>query len=123
LTTTVFHALESLPDTEVNVEITGVPWHKHLIWRSSLKTRECRRIQVVSQVESYRPNRSLVAYPNPDRVRYVIKVTLFTGTLLQAQFWRLLMPPQQVVQHVVPGIEDVSGIVKHGKTQISLKES
>ena len=90
--------------------------------RLLLTTGERRRVEIVSEIETDRTNRRLVAYPHADSVRNITEIALRRGTLLQARLDVLLLPAQQIVKHVVTIRKNVAGIVKNREAQVFLKE-
>ncbi len=87
-----------------------------------LQTRERRRIQIVSEIEAHRADRSLVSHPHADGVRNVVVVALARGGLMQAELRVFLAPAQQVVEQVMSIGKYVSGIVEDGKADVVLEE-
>src|SRR5690349_5414664 len=85
-------------------------------------TRECGRIQIVSEIEAHRPHRCLITHPYPDGVRDVAVVAPGRSGQLQAQFRVFLTPPQQVVEQVVPVSKYVPRIVENDETYVVLKK-
>ena len=65
--------------------------------RLPLTTGERRRVEIVSEIETDRTNRRLVAYPHADSVRNITEIALRHGTLLQAGL------------HVVPAAAQAGG--------------
>ena len=82
-------------------------------------------IQIVSKVESQRPNRSLISYPHAHRMRRVIITTVAEGgtvrrggcTTGQTPLGTWLVPAHQPLQHVVLRRENVTHIVKHCESE------
>ena len=62
----------------------------HAVDRSRLLARERGRIQIVSEIEAHRANRSLVSHPYADGMGNIVIVALACRGLLQAEpgfFW------------------------------------
>src|SRR5262249_3257818 len=115
-------ASECLSNTEEEVEMTGplrielsgARYTSHRV-RHSVKTGERRWIQIVTEIEPDRADRSLVMHPYPDRMGNVVEVALGVGVLVEAQFRALLAPAKQIVHHVTRLGENVAHVMKERK--------
>ena len=89
--------------------------------RNGLKTRKCRRIQVISQIESHRAYRRFVAYTNSNGIGNVIVIALGRCTLLKTELRIFLPPVHQTVNHVISVSKDIPRVVKDCQAHIVLK--
>ena len=78
---------ESLSNTKEYVEVAGLPGNKGvcLSFWVCFSAGKPRRSGIVTKIEAYRTDGSLVPDANPDRLRDVVVVTLVLGTLLLAK--------------------------------------
>ena len=87
-----------------------------------LRTRKLWRIQVIAEIETYRPNRRLVAQPAAQRMRKIVEITARSSGGDFALLPALLAYAKHAGKDVVGPGKHVAGIVKDYWTEILLEE-
>jgi len=88
----------------------------------NLATRKRGRIQIVPEIEAHWSNRCPVAHSYSNGVRNVVVITLVCCGCLQTQVLRLLIPLQQIVEHVVSAGKDITSVMEDSEADIVLKK-